>query len=83
MRHKKKEDVNQGPNFILVEPGVYSVFARFCEAFGKAWNSEHATDFDGYAVPIRETGCLSSERVMIIDNETGEVIKGDKIPRIP
>ncbi len=67
----------QGPNFTLVDNEMYCAFARFCNAFGKVWNLVKQGNASTDLLALKEVKLCPSGRLMIIDNQTGEIIEDD------
>lgn len=72
----------EGPNFTLVDNEMYCAFARFCDAFGQVWNLVKKGDKYSDLMTLKEVKLCPSGRLMIIDNQTGELIEEEDAPAI-
>lgn len=72
----------EGPNFTLVDNEMYCAFARFCDAFGRVWNLVKQGNQYSDLMALKEVHLCPSGRLMIIDNQTGEMIEEEDSPAI-
>ena len=72
----------EGPNFTLLDNEMYCAFGRFCDAFGKVWNLVRQGKNETDQLAIKETLACPGGRLMIIDNQTGEIIEEPAQPEI-
>lgn len=72
----------EGPNFTLLDNEMYCAFGRFCDAFGRVWNLVRQGQKDTDQLAIKETLSCPGGRLMIIDNQTGEIIEEPAHPEI-
>ncbi|MBO7484110.1 MAG: CDGSH iron-sulfur domain-containing protein [Alphaproteobacteria bacterium] len=72
----------EGPNFTLLDNEMYCAFGRFCDAFGRVWNLVRQGKEKTDALAIQETLACPGGRLMIIDNQTGEIIEEPAQPEI-
>ena len=72
----------EGPNFTLLDNEMYCAFGRFCDAFGKVWNLVRQGKTETDKLAIQETLACPGGRLMIIDNQTGEIIEEPIKPEI-
>lgn len=67
----KNKPYCQGPNFTLIDRKMLCSFIRFCRAFQNAWQQSGTKTAE---VPVVEPD-YSEKRVLIIDNDTGLIVK--------
>lgn len=68
----------RGENYTLADNELYCAFARFCDALGRVWNLiESGPQAEPTALKVAHKCCAG--RLMIIDNQTNEVIE----PNLP
>ena len=72
----------EGPNFTLLDNEMYCAFGRFCDAFGRVWNLVRQGKEKTDQLAIQETLACPGGRLMIIDNQTGEIIEEPVHPEI-
>ncbi|MGN0919195.1 MAG: CDGSH iron-sulfur domain-containing protein [Alphaproteobacteria bacterium] len=72
----------EGPNFTLLDNEMYCAFGRFCDAFGRVWNLVRQGKKETDQLAIQETLSCPGGRLMIIDNQTGEIIEEAPHPEI-
>ena len=72
----------EGPNFTLLDNEMYCAFGRFCDAFGRVWNLVRQGKKETDQLAIKETLSCPGGRLMIIDNQTGEIIEEPTQPQI-
>ena len=72
----------EGPNFTLLDNEMYCAFGRFCDAFGRVWNLVRQGKKETDQLAIKETLSCPGGRLMIIDNQTGEIIEENSRPEI-
>ena len=72
----------EGPNFTLLDNEMYCAFGRFCDAFGRVWNLVRQGKTETDKLAIQETLSCPGGRLMIIDNQTGEIIEEPGRPEI-
>ena len=72
----------EGPNFTLLDNEMYCAFGRFCDAFGRVWNLVRQGKKETDQLAIRETLACPGGRLMIIDNQMGEIIEEPSHPEI-
>jgi len=72
----------EGPNFTLLDNEMYCAFGRFCDAFGRVWNLVRQGKKETDDLTIKETLSCPGGRLMIIDNQTGEIIEEPAHPEI-
>ena len=72
----------EGPNFTLLDNEMYCAFGRFCDAFGRVWNLVRQGEKKADELAIKETLSCPGGRLMIIDNQTGEIIEEPAHPEI-
>ena len=72
----------EGPNFTLLDNEMYCAFGRFCDAFGRVWNLVRQGKKETETLAIKETLSCPGGRLMIIDNQTGEIIEEPTHPEI-
>ena len=72
----------EGPNFTLLDNEMYCAFGRFCDAFGRVWNLVRQGKSETDKLAIQETLSCPGGRLMIIDNQTGEIIEEPTHPEI-
>ena len=72
----------EGPNFTLLDNEMFCAFGRFCDAFGRVWNLVRQGKAETDRLAIQETLACPGGRLMIIDNQTGEIIEEAPRPEI-
>ena len=72
----------EGPNFTLLDNEMFCAFGRFCDAFGRVWNLVRQGKKETDQLAIQETLSCPGGRLMIIDNQTGEIIEESTKPEI-
>ena len=72
----------EGPNFTLLDNEMFCAFGRFCDAFGRVWNLVRQGKKETDQLAIQETLSCPGGRLMIIDNQTGEIIEEPSRPEI-
>jgi len=68
-------EVFEGPAYTLLDNEVYCAFARFCEAYGKAWNLVEDESKEANELAVREVCNCPAGRLMIKKNGTDEIIE--------
>ena len=71
----EKATAYKGPHYTLYDNELYCAFARFCDAFGQIWNLVREGRLETDELAVRETGHCCAGRLMIQNNETGEMIE--------
>lgn len=72
----------QGPNYTLLDNELYCAFARFCDAFGQVWNLVQNGDNLSDKLALHEAMHCPAGRLMMKDNQTGQLIEPDFKPSI-
>ena len=70
-----KAAVYKGPHYTLYDNELYCAFARFCDAFGQVWNLVRDGRLEADELAVRETEHCCAGRLMIQNNETGEMME--------
>ena len=74
--------VVEGPNFTLLDNEMFCAFGHFCDAFGRVWNLVRQGKKETDELAIKETLSCPGGRLMIVDNQTGEIIEEPAQPEI-
>lgn len=75
-------EVIRGATFTLLDNEKYCAFARFCDPLGGVWNLITSGNKEDEIQGVKEALLCPSGRLMIIENETGDMIEHNEQNRI-